>query len=282
VHAEGGDDAGGADAPVPMAKVGIHPSHRGTTYIPRALREGGGSKAKRAPSPELEDAEEVYMFDGEEKTGMVPKRVRRKYTGGTPGRGKKGDEDADVTGGFGAADIEQEGQYAPEESDTELAVSPDKAEKEKKGKKRKKSSKTKVPPLAGVGENDEDQDGRSHMSGRSKGPPGGKKRKRSTRKKDEAAYESHDQGDDDFGGPVPAGEQEEPVEKEKLKCSLTMDSTMDEFEENGGSAAFADNVAGSLGLKKSQVEVTGVREGSVIVDYEITEDAETGMSLSEI
>ena len=61
-----------------------------------------------------------------------------------------------------------------------------------------------------------------------------------------------------------------------------MDSTLDEFEQNGGEAAFVDNLAGSLGIKKSQVEVTGVKEGSVIVDYEITEDAETGISLSEI
>jgi hypothetical protein len=41
-------------------------------------------------------------------------------------------------------------------------------------------------------------------------------------------------------------------------------------------------LTGSLGIKKSQVAVTGVKEGSVIVDYEITEDAETGISLSEI
>ena len=49
------------------------------------------------------------MFDGEEKTGVIPKRVRRKYTGGSPGRGKKDEEDPDVTGGFGAGTIEQEG-----------------------------------------------------------------------------------------------------------------------------------------------------------------------------
>jgi hypothetical protein len=93
---EGGDEGNGKE-PVPMKKVEIHSSHRGTNYIPRALRENRGSKAvRRPPSPELEDAEETYMFDGEEKTGYIPKRVRRKHTRGTPGRGNNNeDEDAD-------------------------------------------------------------------------------------------------------------------------------------------------------------------------------------------
>jgi len=94
---------------VPMKKVAIHSSHRGTNYVPRALREDRGSKARRPPSPDYEDAEETYMHDGEEKTGTVPKRVRGKHTGGTPGRGKTGEEDADETGAFGAGQIEQEG-----------------------------------------------------------------------------------------------------------------------------------------------------------------------------
>ena len=43
-----------------MAKVAVHKSHRGTNYIPRALRENRGSKQiRRPPSPELEDAEET-------------------------------------------------------------------------------------------------------------------------------------------------------------------------------------------------------------------------------
>ena len=56
------------------------------------------------------------------------------------------------------------------------------------------------------------------MSRKSKQSQGGRKRKRASRKKDEAAYESHDQDEDDFAGPVPVKEPEEPVEKEKLKC----------------------------------------------------------------
>lgn len=61
-----------------------------------------------------------------------------------------------------------------------------------------------------------------------------------------------------------------------------MDTTKEEFEQNGGKEAFVGNIAENLGIKASQIKVTGVREGSVIVDYEITEDPSTGISLSEI
>ena len=190
-----------------MAKVAVHKSHRGTNYIPRALRENRGSKqVRRPPSPELEDAEETYMFDGEEKTGAIPKRVRRKYTGGTPGRGKKGDEeDADQTGAFGDADFKPEGQYAEDEgSDTYVAGSPDQKERKDSGdKKRKKSKKNKFgPPMIADGDNDQQEAG----SQRSKP---GKKRRRSTRKNDEAAYESNDPDDEDFKGPVVIKEENE-------------------------------------------------------------------------
>ena len=122
---------GGDEAVVPMKKVAVHPSHRGTNYIPRALREGAGTKPRRPPSPDYEDAEETYVHDGEEKTGTVPKRVRGRHTGGTPGRGKKGDgEDADETGAFGAGPILLEGQYAAEGSDTEQMASPGKSKRE--------------------------------------------------------------------------------------------------------------------------------------------------------
>ena len=98
---------GGDEAVVSMKKVAVHSSHRGTNYIPRALRDGAGSKPRRPPSPDYEDAEETYMHDGEEKTGMVPKRVRGKHTGGTPGRGRRGEDDeADETGAFGAGPIQ--------------------------------------------------------------------------------------------------------------------------------------------------------------------------------
>lgn len=262
-----------------MKKVAIHSSHRGTNYIPRALREGQGGKARRPPSPDYEDAEETYMHDGEEKTGTVPKRVRGRHTGGTPGRGKKGEgEDADETGAFGAGPIVLEGQHAAEGSDTEPMPSPGKSQKDEAEptdkKRRSKKSKPKVPPLAGFGE---DADGQSSRKSRA---TGSQKRKRSsTRKKDEAPYESQDPDEDvGFGGAK--GEPEEP--KEKLKCQVTLDTTKEDFEQNGGEAAFVGNVAENLGIKESQIKVTGVREGSVIVDYEITEDPSSGMSLAEI
>ena len=61
-----------------------------------------------------------------------------------------------------------------------------------------------------------------------------------------------------------------------------MDTTIEGFEQNGGEVAFVGNMAKNLGIKQTQITVTGVRAGSVIVDYEITEDPSSGFSLAEI
>ena len=47
---------------------------------------------------------------------------------------------------------------------------------------------------------------------------------------------------------------------------------MDEFEASGGSEAFSDRVAENLGIDSSNVIILSIREGSVIVDYEIIVD----------
>jgi hypothetical protein len=132
----------------------------------------------------------------------------------------------------------------------------------------------KVPPLAGFGEDADRQSRASKKSGAT-----AKRKRSSTRRNDEAPYESHDQ-DEDLGFGGAKGEPEKP--KEKLKCQITMDTTKEDFEQNGGEAAFVGNIAENLGIKESQIKVTGVREGSVIVDYEITEDPSSGVSLAEI
>ena len=61
-----------------------------------------------------------------------------------------------------------------------------------------------------------------------------------------------------------------------------MDTTIDSFEQNGGKVAFVNNIAKNLGLLSKQIMVTAVRAGSVIVDYEITEDPSSGMNLADI
>jgi hypothetical protein len=43
-----------------------------------------------------------------------------------------------------------------------------------------------------------------------------------------------------------------------------------------------DKIVENLGISESQIKVTALREGSVIVEYEIIEDPTTGVSLAEI
>ena len=65
-------------------------------------------------------------------------------------------------------------------------------------------------------------------------------------------------------------------------CQVTLDSTVEDFELNGGKETFIDNLTLYLGIDDIQIRVTSVREGSVIIDYEIIEDESNGMSLAEI
>ena len=48
---------------------------------------------------------------------------------------------------------------------------------------------------------------------------------------------------------------------------------MSSFFAAGGTTTFADRVASSLGIKPSNIKVVSVYEGSVIVDFQIIEDA---------
>ena len=69
---------------------------------------------------------------------------------------------------------------------------------------------------------------------------------------------------------------------EVIECTVRMDMSMDEFENQGGSKQFAKNLAGSLGIDKNMVEVTGVREGSVIVDYNLKVDKNSKISIKDL
>ena len=51
-----------------------------------------------------------------------------------------------------------------------------------------------------------------------------------------------------------------------------MDTTLDEFENGGGSEQFTNNLADSLGVDASLIEITDVREGSVIVTFNVAND----------
>lgn len=46
---------------------------------------------------------------------------------------------------------------------------------------------------------------------------------------------------------------------------------MDAFFSNGGTTSFMDRVAGSLGIHASTIKIVSVYEGSLVVNYEISD-----------
>jgi|TARA_B110001450_G_C17590536_1_gene468773 hypothetical protein len=66
--------------------------------------------------------------------------------------------------------------------------------------------------------------------------------------------------------------------EEKLKCQITLDMKEKDFVKD----SFVPKLAKSLGIEEAQMRITDVREGSVIVDYEIIEDKSNGKKLAEI
>lgn len=56
----------------------------------------------------------------------------------------------------------------------------------------------------------------------------------------------------------------------KLHCTIKLNTTLSKFENGGGKSKFIDNLSSSLGIKASTIDITSMREGSVILDYTIT------------
>jgi len=50
-----------------------------------------------------------------------------------------------------------------------------------------------------------------------------------------------------------------------------MEWTFDAFFANGGTTSFMDRVAGSLGIHASTIKIISVYEGSLVVNYEISD-----------
>jgi hypothetical protein len=61
-----------------------------------------------------------------------------------------------------------------------------------------------------------------------------------------------------------------------------MNTTMDKFNDDGGSDKFEGAVADSLGIEKSSVKVIELKSGSVIVDYNIYVNEYSGFTLDEL
>lgn len=52
-----------------------------------------------------------------------------------------------------------------------------------------------------------------------------------------------------------------------------MNWTLNEFYSSGGTTKFVDRIAASLGIKAANVKVVSVYQGSVVVDFQISEDS---------
>jgi hypothetical protein len=59
--------------------------------------------------------------------------------------------------------------------------------------------------------------------------------------------------------------------RDAIQTLVRMEWTFDEFFSNGGTTSFMDRVAGSLGIHASTVKIVSVYEGSLVVNYEITD-----------
>lgn len=60
------------------------------------------------------------------------------------------------------------------------------------------------------------------------------------------------------------------IPRDAIQSLVRMEWTMDAFFANGGTTSFMDRVAGSLGIHASTIKIVSVYEGSLVVNYEIT------------
>lgn len=59
------------------------------------------------------------------------------------------------------------------------------------------------------------------------------------------------------------------VPRDALMLGIRMEWTMDEFFADGGTTAFADRLAGILGIHSADIKVVSVYEGSVVVEFQV-------------
>ena len=61
-----------------------------------------------------------------------------------------------------------------------------------------------------------------------------------------------------------------------------MEWTMDAFFANGGTTSFMDRVAASLGIHASTIKIVSVYEGSLVVNYEISDPNNDPVALQAV
>jgi hypothetical protein len=61
-----------------------------------------------------------------------------------------------------------------------------------------------------------------------------------------------------------------------------MEWSIDKFFEGGGTISFMDKIAGSLGIHASSIKIVSVYEGSLVVNYEISDPNNDPVALAAV
>lgn len=70
--------------------------------------------------------------------------------------------------------------------------------------------------------------------------------------------------------------------RDAIQTMVRMEWSFDEFFSNGGTTAFVDRVAGSLGIHSSTIKVVSVYEGSVVLNYDIVSTDSIAVDLDKV
>ena len=70
--------------------------------------------------------------------------------------------------------------------------------------------------------------------------------------------------------------------KDAIQSLVRMEWSMDAFFANGGTTSFMDRVAASLGIHASTIKIVSVYEGSLVVNYEISDPNNNAAALEVV
>lgn len=80
---------------------------------------------------------------------------------------------------------------------------------------------------------------------------------------------------------ITAGCQLDVAPRNAIQTMVRMEWTLEEFYADGGTTAFIDRVAGSLGIHASTIKIVSVYDGSVVANYAIENDDEAALAATE-
>lgn len=70
--------------------------------------------------------------------------------------------------------------------------------------------------------------------------------------------------------------------RDAIQALVRMEWSLAAFFDNGGTTSFMDRVAGSLGIHASTIKIVSVYEGSLVVNYEISDPNNDPVALAAV